>query len=812
MRQFSVFEPVLSEISRYIIFFLVLISGHGLSAQTISVLDTRTGKPIENVAIFTSDKKTTTLTNTSGKADISGFKANDTLWFQHPSYQGLNLTMTRITRLGFRIGLNPKILPLDEVVISAYRWEQQKSDIPNKIISISPSEIEFENPQTSADMLASTNQVFVQKSQLGGGSPMIRGFSANAVLIVVDGVRMNNAIYRSGNLQNVISIDPNSISGAEVVFGPGSVIYGSDALGGVMNFQSLTPILSATEKAKVGGNAMLRYMSASNERAAHADINIGLKKWGFLTSISANRFDDLQMGIRKNDDYLRRQYVKRVDGMDEMFDNNNPRIQRFSGYDQIFVLQKIRFKPNKDLDFEYGFHYSNTSDIPRYDRLIQYSDSVLKYADWYYGPQQWMMHNLTGSFLNRDGMFTNGKITLAYQNYKESRNSRRFGNSELRSQREQVNIFSVNLDFDKVFGKDNELFYGLELFYNDIMSSATMEDIISGSASSTATRYPDGSNDYLTAAAYLSFKHKFNKPLTGIAGIRYSYVYLHSTFDQNYYNLPYTEITLNNSAINGSLGLTYRPKESWQLNMNLASGFRAPNLDDVAKVFDSEPGNVIVPNKDLKPEYAYNADFGVLKQFKDGVVIEASLFFTRLINAMVRRDFSFNAQDSIYYDGELSKVQALVNTSSGTLAGGSLKYSMKFARYFRFKTSLSYAWGEDSDNLPLRHVPPLFGNTTISFRYRFVHAEVYANYNGEISNDRLAPSEQTKTYMYAKDGNGDLYSPSWWTLNLKSSFEINRTITIDAGIENILNHRYRPYSSGIVSPGLNFILAVRAKF
>jgi hemoglobin/transferrin/lactoferrin receptor protein len=96
--------------------------------------------------------------------------------------------------------------------------------------------------------------------------------------------------------------------------------------------------------------------------------------------------------------------------------------------------------------------------------------------------------------------------------------------------------------------------------------------------------------------------------------------------------------------------------------------------------------------------------------------------------------------------------------------------------------------------------------------YRFLYAEVYADYNGEISNDRLAPSEQSKTYMYAKDDNGNPYSPSWWTLNFKSSFDINKTFSIDAGVENILNHRYRPYSSGIVSPGINLFLAVRAKF
>ena len=79
------------------------------------------------------------------------------------------------------------------------------------------------NPQTTADLLGQIGSVFIQKSQMGGGSPMIRGFATNRVLMVADGVRMNNAIYRSGNNQNIISIDPFSLEDAEVIFGPGSI-------------------------------------------------------------------------------------------------------------------------------------------------------------------------------------------------------------------------------------------------------------------------------------------------------------------------------------------------------------------------------------------------------------------------------------------------------------------------------------------------------------------------------------------------------------------------------------------------------------
>ena len=133
---------------------------------------------------------------------------------------------------------------LEGVVVSANKWEQKLNEVPNKIVKINKNDILRNNPQTSADLLGQSGNVFIQKSQLGGGSPMIRGFATNRVLLVADGVRMNNAIYRSGNLQNVISIDPLSTETAEVIFGPGTVIYGSDAIGGVMDFHTLQPRFS----------------------------------------------------------------------------------------------------------------------------------------------------------------------------------------------------------------------------------------------------------------------------------------------------------------------------------------------------------------------------------------------------------------------------------------------------------------------------------------------------------------------------------------------------------------------------------------
>lgn len=121
---------------------------------------------------------------------------------------------------------------LNETVVAASRGSQARTAVAQQVRVIRRTEIERMNAPSTADLLSNTGQVFVQKSQQGGGSPVIRGFEASRVLLVVDGVRMNNAIYRAGHLQNVITMDNAALDRAEVLFGPASTVYGTDALGG----------------------------------------------------------------------------------------------------------------------------------------------------------------------------------------------------------------------------------------------------------------------------------------------------------------------------------------------------------------------------------------------------------------------------------------------------------------------------------------------------------------------------------------------------------------------------------------------------
>lgn len=704
---------------------------------------------------------------------------------------------------------------LDGAVISPNRWSNSKSNTVQKVISISPSDVSLQNPQTVADLLGGNTEVFIQKSQLGGGSPMIRGFSTNRVLISVDGVRMNNAIFRSGNLQNVIGLDANAIQSTEVLMGPGSLMYGSDAIGGVMSFYTLTPQFSKTDKLLFDGSLMTRYSTANNEKTAHAHFNIAGKKFSSMTSFTFSDFGDLKMGIHGPDEYLRNQYVIRENGEDIMVDNDDPRKQVQTGYEQYNVMQKFRYAPTANWDLNYGFHYSTTSDVPRYDRLIRYRNENLRSAEWYYGPQTWMMNNFSVENKADKGFYNNVKLNLAHQFFEESRHDRNFGSAERTDQTEKVNVYSANLDFLKLINSKSTLYYGVETLFNNVNSTGEITNIQDGAKEAFSSRYPDGAtwNSY---AAYVSYEFKPIEKVTIQGGLRYNYISSKSKFNSQFYEFPFTEAKIETGALTGNIGVNYHPTNNTTLRAVFSTGFRAPNIDDIGKIFESEPGSVVIPNPDLEHEYAYNGEVGITQRFGKIAKIDVSAFYTDLKNALVRRDYTLNGQDSIIYAGEMSQVQAIQNAAKAYAYGIEANLEVYFTNQFMLRSSVNFQKGEEEldngETAPLRHVAPLLLRAGLQYQTKKFRTELYVNYNEEVSNKDLAPSEQEKDYMYAIDGEGNPYSPSWYTLNLKGMYEINSNVSVSAGWENITNQRYRPYSSGIVAAGSNLILAVRYNF
>ena len=783
-------------------------------SQTVVITDETTFKPVEMVILMSDAPKAYATTNIKGQADISGFANAQNIQVYAYGFESQTLSFQALVQNDFKIQLKQTNINLEEIVIAASRWTQSSGKVPSKLTDVSPKDIAFQNPQTAADLLGISGKVFIQKSQQGGGSPMIRGFATNRLLYTVDGVRMNTAIFRGGNLQNVINMDPFTVENAEVLFGPGSVIYGSDAIGGVMSFQTLTPQLSLDDEPIINGKAVTRYSSANTEKTGHFDINLGWKKWGFATSFSSWDYDHLRQGSNGPEEYLKPYYVQRIDSIDRVITQDDPLQQIPTAYKQQNLMQKIRFQPNANWNLEYGFHYSETSPYGRYDRHNRIRNGTARYAEWNYGPQKWMMNNLSISNYTSNALYDQMTIRLALQQFEESRIDRSLNGSTRSIREEKVNAYSLNTDLVKAITTHNTLYYGIEYVLNDVKSSGIDENISAGTEETGPSRYPAAT--WQSMALYVNDEYQITQKTTLQAGLRYNQYLLDATFDTRFYPFPFETASLNNGALTGSLGAVYRPNTSTVLRINFGTAFRSPNVDDIGKVFDSEPGSVVVPNPDLEAEYAYNLDIGIAKVIADRIKVDVTAYKTILSNALVRRDFTLNGQDSILYDGEMNKVQAIQNAARTDVYGLQFGVNLKMFNGFSFNSDLNIQHGEeeldDGTVSNSRHAAPWFGVSRVTYEYEQLKLQLYAQYQGERTHEDLAQEEKEKDEIYAKDINGETYAPAWYTLNIKGQYQLSKILMITAGMENLTDQRYRPYSSGVSGAGRNFILSLTAKF
>ncbi len=806
-----------------IYFFAWLFAFH-LSAQAqenayeIQILDELEKTPISDVHVFNTSKSFTVTSNAEGKISIpSNIGVEETLYFQHVAYNESNFTLSQIRKSQNIAQLLPKETELGEIIVSVGRIAEPLSEVTNKVEILKAKEIALTNSQTSADLLQNTGNVYIQKSQMGGGSPVIRGFEANKVLMVLDGVRMNNAIYRGGHLQNAITIDPNVLERTEIVFGPGSVIYGSDALGGVMHFMTKTPTLAKEdEKGHFEGSAMIRVASANDERTAHIDVMYGGKKWGTLSSITRSQFGDLRIGSKRPHGYenwdKRFQYVEtNANGADELVANDDSDVLRFTGYDQTDILQKIYFEPSEKLHFNLNLQYSTSSNIPRYDRLNDPDGEGLRFAEWYYGPQNRFLASLSANISRDKGAYDNANIVAAFQRIEEDRINRRFGRTARRYREEDVKVYSLNVDFNKQINERHRLQYGIEATHNDVQSNAYETDVVTDALINevVSTRYPDGGSSMTTFAAYTRHKWKINDRFILTDGFRYSLVGLQANYiDTSFFSLPYTSTEANSNAFTGSLGLVFKPDLATKIGVTLATGFRSPNIDDATKVFDPNDEIVVVPNVGIRPEYAYNAELGIQRRFNEWLKISVDGYYTHLSNLIKRAPFTLNGQDSLQYDGDFKDVYANINAGKAYIAGFAISAVVDITDRVSMEKKFNFTKGRDlSNDVPLGHIPPAFGQFLIRYKGTEMGSSFFVRYNAWKHIEDYSPGSEDKVEEAVAEG-----TPSWFTLNYRFHYELSKYLQLTVSVENILDHHYKPFASGVSASGRNLIVGLRSRF
>ncbi len=708
-------------------------------------------------------------------------------------------------------------ISLNEITVSATRFKENSIFLPQKVVSINAEKIAAYNQQTTAELLSQSGEVLVQKSQLGGGSPVIRGFEANKILIVVDGVRMNNAIFRGGHLQNVITVDNAMLAKTEILFGPSSVIYGSDALGGVLSFYTKDPLFSSTGgKSAISGNAFVRYASAYNEKTGHFDLSIGGQKVASLTSLTVSDFGDLRQGSNYYDQFpewgKRNFYVKRINGVDSMVANTNPEKQIETGYTQYDLLQKILFKTGH-LQHTLNFQFSTTSDIPRYDRLTEVNAAgVARSAQWYYGPQKRLLAAWNTS-LPASKLYDKGQVVTAYQDVEESRHNRNYRSAKLNNREERVKIGSMNADFFKKLGKA-EWSYGAEITYNKVKSTAYAENITTGVKSGLDTRYPDGGSNTQSYAAYTTGLYKIAKRIIINGGLRFTHNKLEANFnDKTFFPFPFDAIEQSSNAVSGNLGIVALPGKGWKLNALAGTGFRTPNVDDMSKVFESGNGTLIVPNPNLKPEKTISYELGVSKTVAKKFSAGATVWYSKLTNALTTDFSSLNGSPTVLYNGTTSKVVTVVNMKKAYSWGLSANVNASISNHFNFVSLINYTYGrirESPEDYPLDHVPPTFGKTSILGNFGKLNFELFALYNAAKDSANFNLRGEDNQQYSADPVRG--YYPGWATANFRAGYRIYKNAAFQLAVENIFDKYYRVFASGLGAPGRNFVLTLRGSF
>jgi hemoglobin/transferrin/lactoferrin receptor protein len=713
---------------------------------------------------------------------------------------------------------------LDEITVYTNKFAEKKKYIAQKIDVITAATIAKLNGQNTGDLLINTGNIFVQKSQQGGSSPVLRGFEASRVLLVVDGIRLNNAIYRAGHLQSAITVDQNMLERVEVLYGPASTIYGSDALGGVLHFRTKSPVLSGTDKLLVKGTSFVRYSTVNKEKTGHADISVGGTKLGSLTSFTYSDFGDMKMGSNypsKDPAFGKRiSYIKTENGIDNVVANEDDRIQLYSAYKQWDATQKFLFRQNDKVSHTVNLQYSSSSDVPRYDRLQDTKNfggsigTTLRWAEWYYGPQTRI---LAAYELNvvRMGFFNDFRINANYQDVKESRQQREYRRYDrFDSRREHIKVAAFNIDGRKIW-KRNELTLGADGQLNDLTSVADRTNLTTGAVSKLDTRYPNGDNkmNFFGLYAQHLFKSK-NEKLILNDGLRVQYVSLHSTItDNSFFNFPFTEIKQSPLAVTGNVGLAFLPSQDFRVTTNISSGFRAPNIEDAARIFESASASkrLIVPNPDVEPEYTYNFDFGFTYKIEDKARIEFTGFYTLFRNAMALAPFKLNGQDSVVYNSVKSAVYANQNVNKAYIRGMNARVQINLSKNLVWDNTISQTFGRyinaDGSKKPMDHIPPVFGKSGITYSGGKLTWEAWVLFNGWKKIKEYNPDGEDNGQYATADG-----MPSWLTLNYKAGYIINKNVTVQLGIENIADRNYRYFASGFSAPGRNFYASVRVNW
>jgi len=727
-----------------------------LYSQTIEgiVINSQTNNPVSGANISIKYSTTGTFTDSNGRFSLKiESKKNNVMLVSFVGFESQEIELESQTLNNtVEIMLEPTNIQLNKsVVVTASRNELVSFATPDAVSVFTKQQFQQNAPRSMAESLIGATGVWMQKTNHGGGSPFVRGLTGNQTLLLIDGIRLNNATFRYGPNQYFNTIDVFSVDRVEVIRGKGSVLYGSDALGGVINVITRSPEYFAG-KPKIGSWGKLKYMNKGMERSALGELKFQSKNFALLGNVGYKNFGDI-------------------------FAGGDLGYERPSGYDELGFNLNAKIRLGSSWQLKWAFQYVKQNKVPRFDQVAQRG-----YQTYLFDPQ---IHQLAYAKLEYFGerpLFRKMKITLSNQFSDETRKLQKVVSPIYQLENDKIETIGISVEVNSEIGQNWLAVTGAEFYSDMVESSRTETNLESGEQTTMRGLYPNNS-DMHNLAFFSQHTLKINTFSFTLGG-RFNTFRIHSVDNE------FGEVTLSPNSLVGNFSVQYFVSQKHQFIASAYSAFRAPNINDISSfgLFDY---GIEIPSTDLSPENSFTVEGGY-KQSTERFSTAISIFNNRLKNQIVREKAAYNGSSTI--DGE--QVYKKQNQARSNIMGVEFESGWQLTRQFSFINNLTWLRGKNLENdKPMRRIPPLSGKLALQYNKSGIFGE--AEFLFAAKQDRLSGGD-IDDHRIPNGG-----TPGWNIMNLKAGFAW-KTISLNAGLQNIFNKAYRIHGSGVDGYGRSF--------
>ncbi|MDP4845705.1 MAG: TonB-dependent receptor [Akkermansiaceae bacterium] len=677
---------------------------------------------------------------------------------------------------------------LEPLIVTASRSEKPNDETPYSATSFSSEDLSGKSVRTLPDALAYTPGVLVQKTAYGHGSPFIRGFTGRQNLLLVDGVRFNNSTFRGGPVQYWNTVDPLSLDRFELIRSQGSVLYGSDAVGGTLNAFTKYADFQNQPEGEIFLHGSAYYEFRSNGRGSHigrieSQTGIG-GKFGLHLGLSAKEFGDIEdsaIGLMSGTGYQEQSLDARLD---------------------------YALTPQTALTFVY--QNFDQDDISRWH-------STTNNPGWMHGshiaaPGTFIARDIdqerTLSYLRlshendtADAFVRRVTATLSYQTSSESEFQIRSA-SDRRYQAYDVDTLGLDLEFESPLA-DGSLVYGLD-YYRDVVDSVSARDKGIGFVADPASRPLADDSHYDLFGAYAQYILPIGERAEITTGARYTHA--RAKLGKSFDSTSSTDISADDSwnDFSASIRATYRLDDEWLAYAGISQAFRAPNLNDLSGNVTSRSGTTALGSLDVEPEEFVTYELGVRKTAETHG-FGAAIFYTDVSDVITSVPITSGSTTSVTTNGR-----------DGYIYGIELEGFWRFASDWTFSgfaawqdgrtQTPAFLGGPENDEYSSRLLP-LSGSLALRWddpnRPFWIEGRIQA----AAEADRLSSADRGDTQRIPTNG-----TPAYATASLRAGYDPTENLRLTAALENLLDDDYRYHGSGQNEPGLNAIFGVKVIF